>query len=55
MARWTIRCVVMGHRWTRERLPNRTVRLTCRRCGTIDVVHRDLDFRDVGTFGGGWG
>jgi hypothetical protein len=45
-------CLVLGHKWTRERMPNRTLRLTCKRCGDIDVVEKDFD---VGKFGGGAG
>lgn len=35
-------CIVFGHKWNRDRLPNRTVRLTCRRCGDIDTVEEDF-------------
>lgn len=36
-------CVVFGHKWNRERLPNRTVRRTCRGCGDIDTVEKVFD------------
>jgi hypothetical protein len=49
MAKRNFVCLVLGHKWTRERMPNRTLRLTCKRCGDVDVVETDFD---VGTFGG---
>lgn len=52
MTRRSIRCLVLGHRWSRKRLPNRTVELICRRCGTVDVVEKDFDIRPGTT--GGW-
>ena len=52
-SRRKVRCVVLGHRWLRQRRPDRTVLLTCRRCGHVDVVERDLDFGVM--FGGVWG
>ena len=49
MARRNFVCLVLGHRWKRERMPDRTLRLTCKRCGDIDVVDKDFD---IGQFGG---
>jgi hypothetical protein len=49
MARRNFVCLLLGHTWSRERMPNRTVRLTCKRCGDVDVVEKDFD---VGSFGG---
>jgi len=51
-ARTKVACIVLGHRWKRDRRPDRTVLLTCRRCGHMDVVEKDLDF---GPFFGGAG
>jgi hypothetical protein len=42
MARKNVVCLVVGHKWTKERRPDRTVLLTCRRCGTVDVLERDF-------------
>jgi hypothetical protein len=50
--RTRIVCLVAGHKWSRQRRPDRTVLLTCRRCGHVDVVEKDLDF---GPFFGGIG
>ncbi|MFM6851078.1 MAG: DUF1660 family phage protein [Terrabacter sp.] len=52
MARRNPLCLLLGHKWSRQRLPNRTVRLTCRRCGEVDVVDRDFDVHPGG--GGGF-
>ena len=52
MARRNFVCLVLGHRWKRERMPNRTLRLTCKRCGDIDVVDKDFN---VAPFTGGGG
>ena len=51
MSRKKLRCLLWGHKWNRERRPDRTVLLTCRRCGVVDVVTRDMSVGDVG---GGW-
>ena len=53
MAPMRVTCLVMGHRWRRERRPDRTVLRTCRRCGKVDVVDRDLGFGGMRGFGGG--
>lgn len=46
VADWTMArnllCVLLGHRWDRRRRPDRTVLLTCRRCGTVDAVTEDF-------------
>jgi hypothetical protein len=28
-------CVVLGHRWVSERMKDKSVRRTCRRCGEV--------------------
>ena len=43
MARRNFVCLLLGHKWSRERMPNRTLRLTCKRCGDIDVVDKDFN------------
>jgi hypothetical protein len=43
MARRNFVCLIRGHQWKRERMPNRTLRLTCQRCGDIDVVDKDFN------------
>jgi hypothetical protein len=43
MARRNLLCIVMGHKWSRQRLPNRTVKLTCKRCGDMDTVEKDME------------
>lgn len=35
-------CLILGHKWSRERKPDRTVLLTCRRCGAVDVASKDF-------------
>ena len=55
MARRNFVCLIRGHRWKRERLPNRTLRLTCQRCGDIDVVDKDFNVEQFGGGGGGVG
>lgn len=35
-------CLLVGHKWNRERRSDRTVLLTCRRCGTVDAVDEDM-------------
>lgn len=45
-------CLLVGHRWHRERRPDRTVLLTCRRCGAVDAVTQDMG-GGVGGVGGG--
>ena len=55
MARLNFVCLIRGHRWKRERMPNRTLRLTCKRCGDIDVVDKDFDIGQFGAGGGGAG
>jgi hypothetical protein len=52
MSRRNFVCLTLGHKWRRERMPNRTLRLTCKRCGDVDVVEKDFD---VGKFGPGVG
>lgn len=52
MARRHPLCLLLGHKWSRQRLPNRTVRLTCKRCDKIDIVDRDFDVHPGG--GGGF-
>lgn len=46
-------CVVVGHKWTRQRRPDRTVPLTCRRCDARDVVTKDIGQGGVGYGAGG--
>lgn len=41
MARRNLRCLVLGHRYHRMKLRGRTI-LTCKRCGDVDVVTRDM-------------
>ena len=38
-----LNCLVRGHRWQRERRPNDTEILTCRRCGAVEVEKHDID------------
>ena len=52
MARRNFVCLILGHRWKRERMPDRTLQLTCKRCGDIDVVDKDFN---VAPFTGGGG
>ncbi|MCA1781824.1 MAG: DUF1660 family phage protein [Intrasporangiaceae bacterium] len=42
MARRSWKCVLLGHKWKRKRRPDRTVLLTCVRCGHLDMVDRDI-------------
>jgi hypothetical protein len=55
MAPRNLLCIAFGHKWARQRLPNRTVRLTCKRCGHIDIVERDMDLPPGAANTGGWG
>lgn len=41
MARRNLLCLILGHRWHRQKLRGRTI-LTCKRCGTVDVVTKDM-------------
>lgn len=41
MARRNIWCLVLGHRYHRLKLRGRTI-LTCKRCGDVDVVTKDM-------------
>jgi len=50
-----VRCAVLGHRWLRQRRPDRTVLLTCRRCGHVDGVEQGLDFGVMFGGVGGYG
>ena len=31
-------CILLGHRWDRAGIPGRSVKVTCLRCGTVDVI-----------------
>jgi len=55
MRRRNFVCLIRGHRWTRKRMPNRTLRLTCQRCGDVDVVDADFNAGQFGHGGGGFG
>ena len=41
MARRNLKCFIFGHRYSRMKLRGRTI-LTCKRCGDIDVVVKDM-------------
>ena len=41
MARRNLKCLILGHRYTRMKLRGRTI-LTCKRCGDVDVVTKDM-------------
>ena len=41
MARRNLKCLILGHRYTRMKLRGRTS-LTCKRCGDVDVVEHDM-------------
>lgn len=41
MAKRNLKCLILGHRYSRMKLPGRTV-LTCKRCGDVDVVEHDM-------------
>jgi hypothetical protein len=51
MAR-NIVCMLMGHRWDRQIIPGRSVKVTCLRCGTVDVIEQ-LPGPPGGGVGGG--
>ncbi|GAB3060398.1 hypothetical protein GCM10027053_23290 [Intrasporangium mesophilum] len=36
-------CLVFGHLWQREHQAHHVVLLTCRRCGYVDAVDKDMD------------
>jgi hypothetical protein len=47
-------CRLVGHRWTRHRMPDHTVKATCQRCGQVDFVDDDgPDWRGQHIVGGG--
>ena len=41
MAKRNLKCLILGHRYSRMKLHGRTV-LTCKRCGDVDVVEHDM-------------
>lgn len=42
MAPKNVLCMVLGHKWKRQQRPDHTLQLTCRRCGTVDVLSKDM-------------
>ena len=54
MKRRNPRCMIFGHRWSKERRPDRTLLMTCRRCGELDVVEHDMGM-ETGGMGSGAG
>ncbi|MEO3936924.1 hypothetical protein V3N99_09220 [Dermatophilaceae bacterium Soc4.6] len=41
-------CLVITHRWRRDRQPDGRVLLTCRTCGKVDAVDSDMGGRGMG-------
>ncbi|GAB3055620.1 hypothetical protein GCM10027053_15680 [Intrasporangium mesophilum] len=36
-------CMIFGHSWKREQQAHHVVLLTCKRCGYVDAVDKDMD------------
>jgi hypothetical protein len=42
MARRTLRCVILGHKWMYQRASSKSVRRTCQRCREFDIVEQEI-------------
>ncbi|MFC7490986.1 MULTISPECIES: DUF1660 family phage protein [unclassified Knoellia] len=46
-------CRLAGHRWNHHRMPDHTVKSTCRRCGLVEFGRGEPDWRANHIVGGG--